>query len=299
MGSSLKENTPKVVLGLTILFTYSLLVLGNLVTTTGSGLDCPDWPLCHGTVIPPANIGIWIEWSHRLLGGVTGTLIIFSSIYILKRTSGGIKFFMKAVLVLIVTVVLLGGAVVLIEAPFLDTLLRITVVSSHIVIAALIFVLLVISYRPIARGTEEPPKDKYQLWLFGIVATQAIIGVLVRYSNSSLACPDWPLCQGAILPPSLLPEVLVHYTHRLVAYIILGLTGYQLYVSLNAKSPRAVTDAITFGAVSAQATLGVLIVLTEMFLPILVLHGATAFFILGWSAWLAAPLIVTGKEVKA
>src|SRR5207248_2836122 len=38
----------------TALVTYALVVLGGVVRVSGSGLGCPDWPLCHGRVLPPA-----------------------------------------------------------------------------------------------------------------------------------------------------------------------------------------------------------------------------------------------------
>ena len=37
---------------LTILLTYGLIVLGGTVRATDSGTACPDWPLCHGRVLP-------------------------------------------------------------------------------------------------------------------------------------------------------------------------------------------------------------------------------------------------------
>lgn len=297
MLSGLKTNAPKMVLGAAIATTYALLILGNLVTTTGSGLDCPDWPLCHGTVIPPPEIGIWIEWSHRLLGGVTGVLIIFSAIYILVRTTGVIRLFMKILLGAIVVVVLLGGWIVLSEAPYLDSIRRIAIVSSHILTAAMIWTLLVLAYRPISKGVHETLEDNYPLWLFGMVIVQIFLGVFVRYSNSSLACPDWPLCQGAILPPSFMPEVLIHYTHRLVGYIIFGFTLWRLVKALQSGDKNLKTHAITFTLVILQVTFGVLIVWMKMFLPVLVLHGATAFGILGWTAYQASPGLVSAKDI--
>ena len=45
---------------------FLLMTMGNIVSATGSGLGCPDWPLCHGRLLPPAQTEVLIEFSHRL-----------------------------------------------------------------------------------------------------------------------------------------------------------------------------------------------------------------------------------------
>ena len=41
--------------------TFVLLFLGGLVTSTGSGLAVPDWPLSFGQVFPPMVGGVLFE----------------------------------------------------------------------------------------------------------------------------------------------------------------------------------------------------------------------------------------------
>src|SRR3989442_7029915 len=61
---------------LAAIFAYLQIALGGVVRVTGSGLGCPDWPLCQGRPYPPANLNAIIEYSHRTVGAVTGVLII-------------------------------------------------------------------------------------------------------------------------------------------------------------------------------------------------------------------------------
>src|SRR5712664_806091 len=60
----------------TAIFAYIQIALGGVVRVSGSGLGCPDWPLCHGRPYPPADAHAIIEYSHRAVGSVTGVLII-------------------------------------------------------------------------------------------------------------------------------------------------------------------------------------------------------------------------------
>src|ERR1700716_4408221 len=60
----------------TAIFAYLQIALGGVVRVSGSGLGCPDWPLCHGRPYPPADLHAIIEYSHRAVGTVTGVLII-------------------------------------------------------------------------------------------------------------------------------------------------------------------------------------------------------------------------------
>ena len=50
--------------------TVFLISLGSFVRVTGSGLACPDWPLCNGSIIPAFEYHVLIEYSHRLSAAI-------------------------------------------------------------------------------------------------------------------------------------------------------------------------------------------------------------------------------------
>lgn len=49
---------------------------GAIVRLTGSGLGCPDWPLCEGGLVPETSGHAVIEYTNRLLSGVVVAVAI-------------------------------------------------------------------------------------------------------------------------------------------------------------------------------------------------------------------------------
>src|SRR5437762_8030758 len=64
----------------TALATYALVVLGGVVRVSGSGLGCPDWPLCHGRALPPLDLHAIIEYSHRTTASLTSVLVVATAV---------------------------------------------------------------------------------------------------------------------------------------------------------------------------------------------------------------------------
>ncbi len=64
----------------------ALIVLtGAAVRLTGSGLGCPDWPKCHGSVVPPLEFHPWVEFGNRLLSGLVGFVVAAVSLLAWRR----------------------------------------------------------------------------------------------------------------------------------------------------------------------------------------------------------------------
>ena len=68
VGLPLFRRVANVAIVLLTLIVFS----GAAVRLTGSGLGCPDWPRCHGTLTPELSSHVAMEYGNRLLSGIVG-----------------------------------------------------------------------------------------------------------------------------------------------------------------------------------------------------------------------------------
>ncbi len=156
-------------------FLWAVLLSGGLVRLTSSGLGCPDWPLCHGGVLPPTTEHPMIEFSNRMLSGV---IVIYTVVawLLTRRTptaSRAVRGWMLAAAVMTVGQIPLGGVTVV-------TGLNPVMVGNHFLLALLglgAAIMALVRYRDDrhgwARGWDRRRGP------FAVLAALALLGVAV------------------------------------------------------------------------------------------------------------------------
>src|SRR5512145_851742 len=265
---------------ITVGLLFLLLVWGNLVAGLKAGLACPDWPLCHGKVLPPFRWDIWMEFTHRAIAAGAGIALVALSWNRFRAYRGGAKAVPVAAIVLLLAEVALGGAVVLLGIPA-----RLT--TFHFVTGLLVFVLAyyMMTFDGVAAPAGFSVRGPSALF-FGmgaLVFLLAGLGAYVRHTDAGLACADWPTCFGGVLPAVLSGKVLLHFSHRVLAALVF-LTVAALYAAtaLDARlgKHRPAARGLFF-MILAQVVVGGAVVLTGLNFLATAVHLAVALGMLG------------------
>lgn len=294
----------KVLTFLITVFALSVIVLGAYTRLTDAGLGCPDWPGCYGKVTVPSDANVladveqqfqqpvvahkaWTEMIHRYAAGTLGILIL---IFCVIRLRTGVTLPL-ALLTLVVTQALLGMWTVTLK-------LQPWIVSLHLMggmsIAAIVWWQhLKLKQPTAAASTQHPALARYAGALLGILILQILLGGLTSSHYAALICPDFPYCQGQLLPAfdfsgllhwdnhplSMQQLITLHMLHRIGAMVVATLS-IILGVMLLRYTPWRLLGVLLLLLVGTQITLGILNIVLLLPLPIAVLHNGVATLLL-------------------
>ena len=331
----------------TAFLTLDLIMFGAFTRLTDSGLGCPDWPGCYGhanplsageqiraaeTALPSGPVTMtkaWIEMLHRYFAMAVGFLIIVLMVLSWRRwlrTRESAQRPWLATFTLFA--VCLQGAF---GAWTVTMKLQPAIVTAHLLGGMSLLALLVwLALR------EEPPRPlgpgaaglrMLATAAFGLLAVQIALGGWVSTNYAVLACPDFPLCHGRLVPQMDFAQgftlwralgmtgdgepipfqalVAIHWVHRVFALVVVAALGLLAWRAWRVSGLTRLARALAAVAL-LQFLTGLSNVVLSWPLLLAVLHNGGAALLVaimvGFSYRLAqaAPVrVVAGAAVPA
>ena len=308
------------------LFAFLLLLLAAWGRAHDAGLGCPDWPGCPERLFAPQTakdlnearsyfprqtpeeLKLFKETLHRYLSGALGLLIIRLAWlgWTLKKHVRRQQVWIPVIVTLLVFAQVIASIVTvrMVHKP----LVAMGQFSASLTILGLLWWIVLREHR-FARPLGVPTllmqrlRPRALLALF-LVCAQAALGGWVSVNYASLACPDFPFCQGQLWPPMNLVDgftlwrdvgldyegillnlegaTAVHVAHRIGALITLLYVGWLAQHVMRHSLNHGLIwyGLIVLLALLAQVSLGIMQVLTHLPIVLVVAHSATAALLL-------------------
>jgi heme A synthase len=279
---------------LTFVTTFVLVIVGGTVRATDSGLGCPDWPTCHGSLIPKAEKHTIIEYSHRTIAAVVGVMFLGVTYYAFKTERRRPLIFWLAFSagVLLAVQIALGAITVKRELP---TEITAAHLGTAMAFMGVLIVTSTVSFmraagRRVFDGAPDTAFTRLAVLTAVVTLFTLVLGSYMSGTNASLACDGWPLCNGSLLPGGN-SDIGLHMLHRMIAgllgVVLLGAT-YQAFDERRPASIRALM-LLACATYVAQALVGAANIWTELAAAVVVAHLSLAALL--WCVMVAVSAI--------
>lgn len=291
--------------------TLVLIFVGALVTSTGSGLAVPDWPLSFGQVFPPMVGGVLFEHGHRLVAAFVGMLTITLMVLLTQwEPRPWVRWIARGAVLTVVLQGTLGGVTVLLRLPTAVSVTHACLAQAFLCLTVILAVCTAPSWQARTASWVEQQQPALRVVAgitAGAVYLQLILGALMRHTGAGLAIPDFPLAFGRLLPPFDSTAVVIHFAHRLGAVVVAFCVGWSVTRVLRhyRSAGWLLRPALLLaGLVLAQLTLGALTIWTRRAVLPMTAHVAVGAAVLATSVVLmlrasrlvAAPTHVSGQD---
>ncbi len=304
--------------------TFDLIVFGGYTRLSDSGLGCPDWPGCYGLGSPlQASAAIsaaeaamphgpvtlykaWVEMIHRYLAMAIGVLITaMAALAWLQAWRRGDRSFGPWAATGLLVFVCVQGAF---GALTVTMKLQPVIVTIHLLLGMGLLALLAWlggmqdqALAPArAAGAPAPGLRALRRWALGaglVLVLQIALGGWVSTNYATLACTDFPLCHGKLVPDmdfehgfTLWRELgktaaghylpfaaltAIHWVHRNFALVVVAVLGWTAWRAWPHPTLRPVARGLLL-VLAAQVATGLATIYLNWPLAIAVLHNAGA-----------------------
>ncbi|MGV7208555.1 COX15/CtaA family protein [Oxalobacteraceae bacterium A2-2] len=322
--TSSDTNKYRKLVWVSVFLTFDLIVFGAFTRLTDSGLGCPDWPGCYGlanpflaheeikaaeALMPTGPVTVvkaWIEMIHRYLAMAIGVLIVAmmaQSWRQWRRTRApAYAPWMPTALFLFVC---LQGAF---GAWTVTLKLQPVIVTTHLLLGMGLLAMLAWYgghqdqlHAPVRTVTASPPamRNIRRLALLSAVllGVQLALGGWTSTNYATLACTDFPLCGGKLVPEmdfehgfTLWRELgktaaghylpfsaltAIHWVHRNFAFVVALVAGYTAWRAWGHAALHRTARYIAL-TLLAQLCTGIATIYLSFPLTLAVLHNAGA-----------------------
>ena len=311
-----------------ICLAFIVIALGAWTRLVDAGLGCPDWPGCYGFVVFPINEAdiaiaesLYPEFPydinkaipevvHRYFAATLGLFAIFLVYLSFKQNENkNIRLWTIGLLIFICCQGIFGYLTV--SLKLLPIIVTGHLFGGFTTLTLFFYIFLKSSNFEILNKMKIPNLKLIAGLAFFILIIQIFLGVWTSTNYASLACADFPTCQGSYLPemdfkngfnlnqevgPNYLyglldnpSRVAVHYSHRVSAILV---TLIFLILMSKLWFTNAAPLASTLGILLiTQISLGIINVVYVLPLYVAIAHNLVAatllltLFTINYLAW--------------